>query len=311
MAAFTLTGLRVVREVAAHGSFTAAADALGYTQSAVSRQVALMEAAAAAPLFERLPRGVRPTAAGRVLLRHAAGVLDRVEAASLELGGLRDRLEGRLAVGAFPTALSLLVPRALARLGRVHPGLVVSLREGPTPTHLRRLRAGRIEVAVVAVGDGLPGYELAGLRTDLLLEGGLLLAVAEGHRFARRERVDVSELEHEPWIVGDSGGEGPDFGVWPGTPGRPRIAYAVRGWPGRLGLVAAGLGVATVPEMAVGTMPPGVRLVAVDEAHPIRRAALAVTLPERSPAATALVGALRDEAALLRATHRPAAATTI
>ena len=105
MSELTLAGLRVVQEVAARGSFTAAADALGYTQSAVSRQVAAMERAAGARLFERLARGVRPTSAGKVLLRHGGQLLERVDAATLELGGLRDRLEGRLAVGAYPLSL--------------------------------------------------------------------------------------------------------------------------------------------------------------------------------------------------------------
>ncbi|HEY6759869.1 MAG TPA: LysR family transcriptional regulator, partial [Baekduia sp.] len=77
-AELSLTGLRVVQEVAARGSFTAAADALDYTQSAVSRQVQAMEAAAGVPLFERRPRGVTPTPAGQALLRHAAAILDRV-----------------------------------------------------------------------------------------------------------------------------------------------------------------------------------------------------------------------------------------
>src|SRR4051812_27389275 len=85
MTELTLLGLRVIQEVAARGSFTAPADALGYPQSAVSRQVAAMEQAAGAPLFERLPRGVRPTGAGHVLLRHAAGLLERVDATTLEL----------------------------------------------------------------------------------------------------------------------------------------------------------------------------------------------------------------------------------
>lgn len=176
MTELTLQGLRVVQEVARQGSFTGAADVLGYTQSAVSRQVAAMEDAAGAPLFERLPRGVRATGAGRVLLRHARAVLDRVDAADLELGGLKDRLEGWLAIGAFPSALGVLVPRALARLREAHPGVVVSLREGTTPAHLRRLRGGRLELAVIGTGPALP-YDLDGLRSDVLLEGGLLVAV--------------------------------------------------------------------------------------------------------------------------------------
>jgi DNA-binding transcriptional LysR family regulator len=293
----TFVGLRVVQEVAARGSFTAAADALGYTQSAVSRQVAAMEEAVGASLFERLPRGVRPSRAGAILVRHADGVLTRADAAMLELAGLQDRLEGRVAVGAFPSALAVLVPRAAARLQREHPGVALSLAEGTTPTHLRRLRAGRLELAVIARGPDLP-CEVDDLRADVVLEGGLLLAVPAEHRLARRGTVDVAELEHEPWIAGDVGGADPAFGAWPGLID-PRIAYAVRDWPSRLGLVAAGLGVATVPSMIVGTTPPGVRLIAVDEPRPTRRTVLAVTHEHRSPGAAALVAVLREEGARL------------
>ncbi|MDA0161580.1 LysR substrate-binding domain-containing protein [Solirubrobacter ginsenosidimutans] len=293
----TLTGLRVVQEVAARGSFTAAADVLGYTQSAISRQVAAMEAAAGAPLFERHARGVRPTLAGTVLLRHAGPVLERVDTARLELGGLRDRLEGRLALGAYPTALAVLVPRALARLRAAHPAITVTLREGTTPTHLRRVRAGRLELAVVALDpDALDTVQ--DLSADVVYEGGLLLAVAETHRFAQRGTVDVGELATEPWIVGDSGAGDSPFGAWPGLKS-PRIAHSVRDWPARLALVANGFGIAVVPGMHATTVGPGVALVAVDEPIPIRRVAVAVTRADRSPSAAATITALREEAAAL------------
>jgi DNA-binding transcriptional LysR family regulator len=143
MSELTLAGLRVVLEVARTGSFSAAAERLGYTQSAVSRQVAVTEKAAGAPLFERHARGVRLTAAGEVLVRHAGQVLDGVAAASQELAGLRDRLAGRLVVGGFPTATAALLPRAVARLLTDHPGLRVQLMEASTPAQLRALRRGR------------------------------------------------------------------------------------------------------------------------------------------------------------------------
>jgi DNA-binding transcriptional LysR family regulator len=298
MSELTLVGMRVVQEVAARGSFTAAAEALGYTQSAVSRQIAAMEEAAGTSLFERLPRGVRPTSAGTVMLRHAGAVLARVDAATLELGGLRDRLEGRLAVGAFPSALGVLIPRAFARLRRAHPAVVTTLREGTTPEHLRRLRGGRMEVVVIAMDPDTPPL-LEDLRADLLFEGRLLVAVPADHRLARRGIVNVDELEHEPWIVGDAGGGDPLLGVWPGSPGAPTIAYAIRDWPARLGLVAAGLGLAVVPSVAAATMPPGVHLIGVNDPRPVRRSVLAVTRRERSPSATALITALREEGALI------------
>jgi DNA-binding transcriptional LysR family regulator len=292
VAELTLVGLRVVHEVAARGSFTAAAEALGYTQSAVSRQVAAMEQAAGAPLFERLARGVRPTPAGRVLLRHAAAVLERTDAAALELRGLEDRLEGRLAVGAFPSALGALVPRAIAALRREHPGVVVTLREASTPALLQRVRAGRLEVGIVALG--VDEHAAADdLRCDLLLRGRTLVAVAADHRLALRGTVDPAELEGEPWIVG-AGREGdPQFTTWPGLPGTPRVAFALRDWPGRLGLVAAGLGIAVVPSIAAQTVPAGVALLEVDGPMADRRSAYAATSPDRSPGAEALVGALR------------------
>ena len=156
MTDLTLTGLRVVLEVARTGSFSAAAERLGYTQSAVSRQVAVTEKAVGTPLFERHARGTRPTPAGEALARHAGKVLDEITAATQELAGMRDRLAGRLVVSGFPAATAALLPRAIARLTAVHPGLKVQLTEAPTPAQLAAMRRGRTEVAIVATGDGLP-----------------------------------------------------------------------------------------------------------------------------------------------------------
>jgi DNA-binding transcriptional LysR family regulator len=309
MADLTVVGMRVVREVAARGSFTAAAAALGYTQSAVSRQVALTESAAGAPLFERMARGVRLTAAGTLLLRHITAVLERIDAAELELKGLHDRLESRLTLGAFPTALNALVPRALARIAREHPAVQVRLREGGTPAQLRRVRANRMQVAVVAAGGGLE-YELEDLRADRLLEGGPQLAVADDHRFAQRGWVSVGELGDEPWIVGEADDSGPQFGPWPTLEGTPRIAYSVREWSARLGLVAAGLGIAVVPTLIADTLPPGVTSIVVDDPRPLRREVLAVTLPERSRGIEALVSALRVEGKAIAERTRAARALT-
>jgi DNA-binding transcriptional LysR family regulator len=119
----TLTGLRVVREVAERGSFTAAAASLGYTQSAVSRQVAAMEAAAGGPLFRRASRGVRLTEAGSVLLRHADRVLDQIDVARRELAVSPGLATGRPRVGAFPTAVAALLPRAIAAFRSRHAGI--------------------------------------------------------------------------------------------------------------------------------------------------------------------------------------------
>lgn len=290
----TVTGLRVVVEVARTGSFSAAALQLGYTQSAVSRQVAATETVAGAALFVRGARGVTTTPAGEVLLRHATRALDSLASAEQELAGLRDRLAGTLAVGGFPTATAVLLPRALARLVGRHPGLDVRLLEGSTPRQLQALRRGRLEVAVLATGDGLPDYDLDGLGlTELRGQLGPGVAVPESHPYAARDLLTPADLADQTWIVG--AGDGPEFGAWPGLDS-PRVAHAVRDWPTRLGLVAAGLGIALVPGFAAAAVPHGVRWVPVRDGGPgLGRRMWAATAAAPSEAATAMVAAIEDE----------------
>lgn len=297
MAELTLTGLRVAAEVARLGSFSAAAETLGYTQSSISRQIAATEAAVGSPLFERQARGVRPTMAGEALVRHARQMLAYLEAAELELAGIDDRLAGRLAIGAYPTAAAVLIPRAIARLRAAHPALTVTLWEAGSSVQLSRLRAGRIEVAVVARGDGLPRYDFDGLRTEALRSGlGLGVAVSADHPLADRDEVDVDDLDGEAWIVG-VGDEGPQFGAWP-TLQAPHVAFEVRTWQTRLGLVAAGLGVSVLPGLAANIVPAGVKwLRVIDAALTQKRETLLVTASDRSAGASAVVHAIREQLA--------------
>jgi DNA-binding transcriptional LysR family regulator len=292
----TLVGLRVVFEVARTGSFSAAAERLGYTQSAVSRQVAVTEKLVGAPLFTRHARGVRPTAAGEALVRHAGRVLDNVAAASQELAGMRDRLAGRLIVGGFPMATAALLPRAVARLLTSHPGLTVRLMEAPTPSQLVALRRRRLEVAVLATGEGLPEHDLDGLHLSELRSGrGAGVAVAETHPFAVRDWVDSEELVDQTWVVGASVGGSSEFGAWPGIE-EPQVSFAVRDWPTRFGLVAAGLGIAVVPGLAAPALPRGVHWIPVrDQGGGLRRQVWAVTTDQASAAAGAMVRALEHE----------------
>ncbi|MHA6618773.1 LysR family transcriptional regulator [Pseudonocardia sp. DLS-67] len=298
MAEMTLVGLRVVLEVARQGSFSAAAVSLGYTQSAVSRQVGAMESAAGATLFERLARGVRPTAAGEVVARRAARVLGEVDGALEEISGVRDRLAGRLVVSGFPAAAAVLLPRAIALLGQRHPDLQVDLQEAASPVQLRRLRAGRIEVALVATVDMVPERDLAGLRHEAVtIPRGPGIGVAAGHRLADRDAVTVADLAEETWIVGSGPAGEPQFGPWPGLDG-PRIGHEVRNWATRFGLVAAGLGITRVPGLAAESVPHGVRWLPVDDPVTSSHGSLEIVTAESpSPAARAVVQALRVETA--------------
>jgi DNA-binding transcriptional LysR family regulator len=297
MAEMTLAGLRVVHEVARQGSFSAAAVSLGYTQSAVSRQVGAMESAAGAALFERLARGVRPTAAGEVLARRAARILGEVDGALEEVSGVRDRLAGRMVVSCFPAAAAVLLPRAIALLGQRHPDLQVELQEAASPVQLRRLRAGRVEAALMATGEVVPQQDLAGLHHEVVeIPRGPGIAVAAGHRLADQEVVTVADLADETWIVGTGPAGEPQFGPWPGLH-RPRIGHAVRNWPTRFGLVAAGMGITRVPGLAADSVPRTVRWLPVQDPAVRSHGSLeVVTAGSPSAAARAVVRAIRTEA---------------
>lgn len=299
MADLTTTGLRVALEVARTGSITGAADRLGYTQSAVSRQVAATERAAGVALFERQARGVRLTAAGEVLVRHAAVIVDGLAALEGELAGMRDRLGGTLVVGAFPTALATILPRAIRDLRQRHPGLQVRIEEGSSPQLVRKLTRGRIELALVATGDGLPDLDLAGLTVqDVPGRGEFGVAVSAEHRFAHRQWVTPAELADQTWVAGASTAQTPEFEAWPLLE-HPDIAYVVRDWPARLGLVAAGLGIALVPGLAADLVPAGVRWVPVrtsDDDPRVERRLRVVLRAEPGPGAVALAESIRARA---------------
>ena len=294
-----MSGLRVIREIALSRSFTAAARLLGYSQPAISRQVAAMEAAAGYPLFVREPRGVRVSAAGAVVVEHAGRVLASVDALQQDLAALGDRLAGRVKLGVFPAAMSVLAPRAVALLRSKHPGLEVSLSEGATPSLLGQLRAGRLSVAVIGVGAGLPGYDLDGVTHKDVLAGRLRVAVQHGHRLAKAAVVPVAELAGETWIAGDDSGGEPQFGAWP-TLANPVIRYTVRGWPARFGLVAAGLGVCLVPEVAALSVPAGVATVGVEDPGWPGRMTVAVTRDQPTAEAVAVMDALREAGTAIR-----------
>jgi len=145
----SLVALRVFREVAERGTLTAAATALGYTQSAVSRRIAALERAAGTQLLERRHSGVRLTPAGRIVLRRAATAVDEVDAAARELAGLPGE-PGTVRLGWFTSAGAALLPRALAALHHTHPAITVTTREGSTPALVRALRAGTLDLALLA-----------------------------------------------------------------------------------------------------------------------------------------------------------------
>ena len=292
------TSLRVLREVAERGSFSAAAVELGYTQSGISRQVAVLEQEVGQRLFERRTGGVRPTAAGQALLRHATVVLDELEAARRELAGEpAGRVEVRL--GAIISAGAVLLPRALRTLRLRAPGLAVTTREGTTPALVRALRAGSLDLAVVTARPPFrpPDDELPALVVETLAEERLLVAAPATGRFAGRTSVEVADLVDVDWVASPGTGSEPLLGVWPGLAGRPRVAHSARDWLTKLQLVAAGCGLTTVPSHLAPVLPDGVQLLAVTDGTDERRRVLVVRPPgDPASGVEAVLRALRDVA---------------
>ncbi|PPJ19530.1 LysR family transcriptional regulator [Nocardia nova] len=288
-------------EVAERGSFTAAATALGYTQSGISRQAAALEREAGKPLFERHRTGVHLTPAGLTLLRHARVVLDALEAARRDLD---DDLAQRVRLGSLISTGAVLVPTALAALRRTHPALEVSTREGTTPALVRAIRAGSLDLAVITSRPPHrpPDTELPRLIVEQLSEVELLVAAPATGRFAGRATVTVAELVDAPWIASPAATTEPLLGVWPGLPGRPHIAHRARDWLARLALVAAGCGLTTVPSGLFPAPPPEViTLRVVTGSHDraateLRRLSLIRTPAPLTPAIAAVIEALRSAA---------------
>ncbi|HEX3488017.1 MAG TPA: LysR family transcriptional regulator [Streptosporangiaceae bacterium] len=290
-----LESLEAFLAVARYGSITGAARALGFTQSAVSRQVATLEAQTGTRLFDRLARGVTLTDEGRCLLPHAEAVAGRLATARRDLDALRGLGAGRLRVGAFPTALAALVPRALAAFRSAHPDVSLALAEGRTPALLEHLRSGDADVAVVSAP---PGQPLDTGRLDLhhLLDEHLLVAVAAGHRLAAQRTARLADFAGDPFIVGSATAEDTLMRVSLPPGFRPRVDIVTADWTAKLGCVAAGLGVALIPALAARAAPADIRLVRLhtDDA-PVRQVFAAIAAGRHPPAAvTRLIGYLSD-----------------
>lgn len=253
-----------------------AARALGYSQPAISRQVAAAEAAVGKPLFVRHPRGVSLTRAGAVVARFATQTLTGLDHLEQRIDELASDRELRVRVGASPAANAALLPLALARLMEDHPRITFTLAEASSPSLVHQVSAGRLDVAVIALGQGLPQAALEGLRLNSLESGELCAGVPTGHRLHGATRVPVAELAKEPWIIGHGSRDEPHFGAWP-TLSAPVVRCRARSWTTRLGLVSAELGICLLPEMLVPSVPAGVSVLRVEGPTWLGRSVLAVT----------------------------------
>jgi DNA-binding transcriptional LysR family regulator len=271
-----VTRLRVLVAVARHGSVTAAARALNYAQPSVSHHLARLEAETGATLTQRSGRGIRLTDAGRLLAGRAEEILGRLDAAERELAAHVEQRQERIRLAGFASALATIVPAALSRLAAGHPGIDLLLTEAEEPEAMRMLRAGQVDVALVArhMQDGAligPPTDTEGARARLILDEEVHLvtrpqpggahgsgaqpgAVQPGG--ARRGagqagRADLAAHAHSPWIAGCEHCRGHLVWLCQHAGFSPKIAFTTDDHVAAQALVAAGLGVTILPSLAI------------------------------------------------------------
>jgi DNA-binding transcriptional LysR family regulator len=290
--------LRVLKEVAYRGSFSAAAEALSYTQSAVSQQIAALESETGMALLERHPRGVSLTAAGQTLVSHADGILARLDAAEASLGAIAGLRGGRLRVASFPTAGATLMPLAIATFSASYPEIELTLAEGEPEAIIARLRAGELDLALLFefAGEALATDDVT--RTELL-EDPMYLALPNAHALAAKGRLRLADLAAEAWVQTSSASPCARHVVRSchAAGFEPNVAFESDDYQTVQGLVAAGVGVALIPELALSVVRDDIAIRALSPTPPMRQVIAATPAGARLvPAAPAMLGVLEAAA---------------
>jgi DNA-binding transcriptional LysR family regulator len=288
-----MTRLKVFREVVDRGSFSDAADALSYSQSAVSQAIATLEGEMGTALIERRRGGVRPTAAGAALAAHVGGILARMEMAESEVGAIARGSGGRLRTASFPTAGSTLMPRAIAAFRASHPGVEVTLAEGEPEEIAPRLRAGEFDLVLLFEFEGIGERLGTGMRRFELLDDPLHLALPSDHPLADRKRIELGDLREEAWVQTSAASPCAKHVIRSchAAGFEPTVSFESDDYQTVQGLVAAGVGVALIPELALSTIRDDITVRALHPSSPVRKV-LAAT--PRAAAATPAVATMID-----------------
>jgi DNA-binding transcriptional LysR family regulator len=249
--------LKVLREVALRGSFSAAADALSYSQPAVSQQIARLEAQVGVKLLERGPKGIRLTPAGEALVRHTERILAQLAEAQAELSEIASSARGRLRIAAFATAAGTIVPLAVSEFRRLRPGVQVELSLLDPPDSIPALRRGDFDLAITEEGGFEADPDLSGLGVERLMDDVLYAALPGDHPLATRRAIALSDLVHEDWMLVGLQGTCQDTNIVLRACAQagfePRVAYTSDDYFAIQGLVASGMGVALVPGLALAS----------------------------------------------------------
>ncbi len=305
--------LRVLTEVAYRGSFSAAADALSYSQSAVSQQIAALEAEAGVSLLERHPRGVSLTAAGQTLVGHAEGILAQLEAAEASLSAISGLRGGVLRIASFPTAGATLMPLAIATFRSSYPAVQLTLSEGEPEEIVPRLSAGELDLALL-FEFGEPTPLPGGLTRAELLQDPMYLALPRAHPLADKDRLRLEDLGGEAWVQASAASPCARHVVRSchAAGFEPKVSFESDDYQTVQGLVAAGVGVALIPELALSVVREDIAIRALSPRPPLRQVVAAMPAGARLvPAAPAMLGILEEAAARYERERRPAAGLTV
>jgi DNA-binding transcriptional LysR family regulator len=298
--------LRVLCEVARRGSFSAAAAALGYTQPAVSRQIATLEAEVGAVLVRRVPAGAVLTDAGRLLVERAETILARLEDAEMELKALAGLEGGTLRLAAFASASASVVPVAVARFRERYPAIELSISMADPEDSVPRLRAGEFDLVLShdglrdIGGPGEPrgaGAGSSGIELVPLFDDPMYVAMPAGHRLADKPALTMGDFAQEPWMLATTA-SCPDARLFMrschSAGFEPRIAFQNDDYSAILGFVAAGVGVALIPDMVSRGARDDVIIRSLDPAPPARPIGAVLPAGYRSPAAAAMLAVLQE-----------------
>jgi len=288
--------LWILHEVARCGSFTAAAQALAYTPGAISQQIAVFEREVGIQLVQRGARGVSLTEPGRLLVAEAEPVfrkLASIEEQLRDFGGLKT---GLLRLGWFATAGSTLVPRAIAAFRVKYPGIELDLFQGDPDECLPRLQASEINLALVyqfPLEQPLPRT----IEQLDLMDDPLHVGLPTQHPLSVRDEVDLADLAGEHWVQGVT--RGPTLDVLPqacrGVGVAPHVVMRTDDRTVVEGLVAAGVGVALIPQITLPDVRPDIAVRRLRSADLRRKVRIALPAKGyRSPATEAMIGVLKD-----------------
>jgi DNA-binding transcriptional LysR family regulator len=291
--------LQVLCEVVSRGSFSGAAEALSYTQSAVSQSIARLEGETGTTLVVRDRRGVRATAAGATLVDHAEAIFAQVEAAEADLAAVLGLRAGRLRVASFPSAGATLMPLAVARFRHAYPEVALTLAEGEPEEIAPRLRAGEFDLALLFEFPGVRERPGARLRSVMLLEDSMDVALPADHPLASKRSLSLGDLRDEHWVQTSAASPCARHVVRSCLAAgfEPYVAFESDDYETIQGLVAAGVGVALIPRLALTRVHPGIVVRALAPRSPLRKVTAAtMTGPGVAPAAKSMITVLREVA---------------